>query len=79
MKSVSFAAVSKDAIGIPFIAKKFLPYMEQIKLLTALDLSTRNYPIMSTFITLQVSNAAALYKECNLTVVWKKNPHRCKW
>lgn len=53
--------------------------MEQIKLLTALDLSTRNYPIMSTFITLQVSNAAALYKECNLTVVWKKNPHRCKW
>lgn len=53
--------------------------MEQIKLLTALDLSTHNYPIMSTFITLQVSNAAALYKECNLTVVWKENPHTYKW
>lgn len=53
--------------------------MEQIKLLTALDLSTHNYPIMSTFITLQVSNAAVLYKEGNLTVVWKENPHTYKW
>lgn len=49
-----------------------LPYMEQIKLLTALHRRTRNNPIMSTVIMLQVSTAAVLYKQCNLTVVWGK-------
>lgn len=46
-----------------------LPYMEKIKLLTALHLRTHNNPIMSRVIMLQVSTAAVLYKECNLTVV----------
>lgn len=49
-----------------------LPYMEKIKLLTALHLRTHNNPIMSTVIMLQVSTAAVLHKECNLTVVWGK-------
>lgn len=46
--------------------------MEKTKLLTALHLRTHNNPIMSTVIMLQVSTAAVLYKECNLTVVWGK-------
>lgn len=49
-----------------------LPYMEKIKLLTALHLRTHNNPIMSTVIMLQVSTAAVLCKECNLTVFWGK-------
>lgn len=36
-----------------------LPYMQQIKLLTALRPRTHNTPIMSTVIMLQVSTAAA--------------------
>lgn len=61
-----------DIIGIPFSTGSVLPYMEKIKLLTALHLRTHNNLIMSTVIMLQVSTAAVLYKECNLTVFWGK-------
>lgn len=50
------------------LCNSVLPYMEQIKLLTALHLRTHNNPIMSAVIMLQVSTAAVLYNECNLTV-----------
>lgn len=53
-----------------------LPYMERIKLLIALHPRTHNNPVMSTVIMLQVSTVAALYKECNLTVVWGKKKKR---
>lgn len=43
-------------------------------MLTAFHPRAHNNRIMSTVIMLQVSTAAVLYKECNLTVIWgKKN------
>lgn len=50
--------------------------MERTKLLMALHPRTLNNPVMSTVIMLQVSTAAALYKECNLAVVWGEKKKR---
>lgn len=70
---ITVITVSKRYNWDPLYNKdSVLPYMEQITLLTALHPRTHNKPIMSTVIMLQVSTAAALYKECNLTVVWGK-------